>query len=543
MKKNILLATAIIVATLMIAVSASTAIQIQPQEKQTLILNKNLNVEIAGMDIAPLKGTVGLTTNSEQTVQPLAVPVALGAHPAVASDSLGYVVLGYEEETPNVYFTASGDGGETFEYNAVGWAIDPPPTLPDADSCGDGRFICGMVPDYLASSGSELYKVEVSDPMLIPDGYSCPYWTWEGVGSGYTNFDAIAVGGYTAADPAENLWAFGGHTIIGDNPDSGVNVPFFSYQFDDTGYAWIYRWTGIAGCTATAMDIDQDTLYSYGVWNYDESGELDIFIDIMDFGQWVPYGSYVQHPEVTNLAIDSTGNDNYIDVSAKNDNIIVVSERDGDIIAYYSLNGMTNVNEVTIETGADNPRIVHIGDQTAICTFVQGGSVYYTITTNGGANWDTPALINEPENVFVPQEFKASDVCGFGAAWMNTDDTTIYFGEIVIGNPPGIPSINAPANGNKGQDITFIFSADDPDLDNVRFIVDWGDGNIETSDYVASGDDKSLIHQWGADDTYTVTVRAQDSFGNIGDPATHDIVIPRSKSVQMPLFLRFLQKH
>jgi hypothetical protein len=411
MKKNMLLATAIIVATLMIAVSASTAIQIQPQEKQTLILNKNPDMKVAGMDIAPLTGSIELITESEQTKQPLAVPVAIGAHPAVASDALGYVVLGFEEETPNVYFTASGDGGQSFSYDAIGWMIDPAPSLPDIDSCGDGRFIGGMVPDYLATDGSELYKVEVSDPMdFTTPGYNCPYWTWADVGDGYTNFDAIAVAGYTAEDPDENLWAYGGHTIIGDNPVSGDNVPFFSYQFDDTGYAWIYRWTGIDGCTATAHDIDPGNLYSYAVWNFDNEGEMDLYYSIMNFGEWVPYGSYVQHPDVSDGGIDSTGNDNYIDVSALNDNIIIVSERDGDIVAYYSLNGMGSVNEVAIASGADNPRIVHIGDETAICTFVQGGSVYYSMTDDGGATWDTPTMINEAENANVPQEFMASDV-------------------------------------------------------------------------------------------------------------------------------------
>lgn len=539
-----LLATAIIVATLMIAVSASTAIQLQPQEKQTLILDKNPDMKIAGMDIAPLTGSIELVTKSEGTVQPLAVPVAIGTHPAVASDALGYVVLGFENEDPNVWFTASDDGGQSFSYDAIGWSIDPPPSLPDVDSCGDGRFIGGMVPDYLATDGSELYKVEVSDPMdFTTPGYNCPYWSWSDVGDGYTNFDAIAVAGYTATDPNENTWAYGGHSIIGDNPVSGDDGPFFSYQFDDTGYAWIYRWTGVNGCTATAHDIDPESLYSYAVWNFDNSGELDIYFSIMNFGQWDPYGSYVIHPDVGDGSIDSTGNDNHIDVSALNDNIIIVSERDGDIVAYYSLNGMGSVNEVAIASGADNPRVAHIGDETAICTFVQGGSVYYSMTDDGGATWDTPAMVNEPENANVPQEFMASDVCGFGTAWMNTDDGTIYFGSISIGSAPGATTITGPSSGKAGESLTFTFNAVDSDGDDVRFIIDWGDSNADTTDFVASGTDKTASHAWGVDDTYIIKAKAQDSFGNLGPEASFTVTIPRGKTIHAQLFYMFLQNH
>jgi len=42
------------------------------------------------------------------TEEPVEV-IAIGAHPAIASDALGYVVLGFENEDPNVWFTASGD--------------------------------------------------------------------------------------------------------------------------------------------------------------------------------------------------------------------------------------------------------------------------------------------------------------------------------------------------------------------------------------------------------------------------------------------------
>jgi len=392
-------------------------------------------IELIGMDITRAK-TKELITSSDE---PLPMdPVLTGYHPTVANDLLGNVVLGFEDDSPNVWFTASLDGGQTWINNAAGWNIPEPPELPDVDSCGDGRFIGGMVPHPDASDGSELYKVVISDPGLIPDGYNCPYWPFETTGDGYTNFDSIAVAGYTAEAPEENTWAYGGHAITGDHGgDSGDDTIFFSYQFDNTGYAWIYRWTGINGAEDCTHDIDPGNLYSYAAWNFDNEGVLDVYVSIIDFGTWVPVPpSYQQHPDVDDLVIETSGNDTYIDISALNDNVIVVSERDGDAVAYYSTNGMSSVNEASIATGASNPRIVHTDDLTAMCVFVKSGrdgTVYYSETEDGGATWSVPEeLTSDP----VAEDFQRADVCGFGAAYESDD--IIYF-EPIGGGPPPMP--------------------------------------------------------------------------------------------------------
>ena len=65
---------------------------------------------------------------------------------------------------------------------------------------------------------------------ILVDRYS-----WNDVGAGYTNFIDVACGGYTAADPAENEWAYGGYSIVGDHGDLGEQTGFFSYLNSD---AW-----------------------------------------------------------------------------------------------------------------------------------------------------------------------------------------------------------------------------------------------------------------------------------------------------------------
>ncbi|MDH7516952.1 MAG: hypothetical protein QHH19_01195 [Candidatus Thermoplasmatota archaeon] len=535
-KKPILLAITLVIAGLAIAVSANAAIQTQTPNEQTFFVNKNPNVNIAGMDIGPSAGVKNIVIKQQGKS---AVPVFPGYHPAVASDSLGYVVLGFEDDTPNVWFTASNDGGQNWVGDAVAWQIEPPPELPDVDSCGDGRFIGGMVPNWDASSGSELYKVQVTDPMELETGYECLYWVWQNVGSGYTNFDAIAVAGYTAEDPDENTWAFGGHTIIGDHPESGTNTPFFSYQFDSTGYAWIYRWTGLNGSTSTSHDIDPGNLYSYAAWNFDNAGDKDIYIAVFDFGTWEPYSGYVIHPDVTDLTIEATGNDEYIDISALNDNIIVVSQRAGDIVAYYSTDGMNTVAESLIETSAVNPRIVHTGDLKATCIFIKEGSVYYSTTGDGGATWSTPEIIDEPENTNVPGEYKAADVCGYGAAWMNSDDGNIYFASVGGNNPPNKPTINGPTKLKPNRNYDFTFTSTDPNGDDIYYYVDWGDGtNSGWQGPYSSGYELKLTHKWTTKDKFTIKCKAKDTYDLQSGWATLEVSTPRV--VTRPMLLQRL---
>ncbi len=547
--KPLLLAIAIAIAGLMIAVSASTAIQTQTPQDTDLVLVKNpSDITIAGRDACSITGTLEPVEYSEGIMG--ATPIFPGYHPAVASDALGYLVLGFEDDQPNVWFTGGTDSGQTWAEDAIGWQIDPPPELPDVDSCGDGRYIGGMVPNYMASDGSELYKVECVNPMDISEtGYSCPYWDWWDVGDGYTNFDSIAVAGYTAEDPAENTWAFGGHAITGDHGgEAGDDTIFFSYQFDETGYAWIYYWTNINGCEDSAHDIDPGNLYSYPAWTFDNEGTIDIYVNIFDFGVWEPYGEYVIHPEIGDFTIETSGNDEYIDISALNDNIIIVSQRDEDVVAYYSTDGMTTVNEAAIVTDADNPRIVHISNNTATCAFIQGSKVYYATTEDGGATWSTPELIDEPENNFVPEEYKASDVCGFGATWMNSDDGNVYFAGFG-GNPPSAPDIDGKTSGKFGESYEYTFVATDPDGDDLVYYIDWGDDTFEEwiGPY-ASGEEVKVSHTWEREGvnsrgtTFTIKSKARDTFGLEGPWGTLDVTMPKSKARFQPLFMRLLER-
>jgi PKD repeat protein len=76
--------------------------------------------------------------------------------------------------------------------------------------------------------------------------------------------------------------------------------------------------------------------------------------------------------------------------------------------------------------------------------------------------------------------------------------------------PPLQPTLTGPLEGNRN--ISYIFSAvtTDPDEDDVRYMILWGDSSQNTSPFFRSGHSIQTLHQWAAWGFYTVQVYAQD---------------------------------
>ena len=121
-------------------------------------------------------------------------------------------------------------------------------------------------------------------------------------------------------------------------------------------------------------------------------------------------------------------------------------------------------------------------------------------------------------------------------------DEIIFFKNLDTTSPPGITTIEGPSEGTVGETLTFTFNAVDPDTgDNVRFHIDWDDGEEEWTSYVPQGTNKEVTHQYTRKGNYVIQAYAQDDTGLIGPIGTHPIVIPRNKAVYTHPFLQFLQ--
>ena len=120
-----------------------------------------------------------------------------------------------------------------------------------------------------------------------------------------------------------------------------------------------------------------------------------------------------------------------------------------------------------------------------------------------------------------------------------------YSGGLDVGipnNPPDAPTITGPENGDVGTSYEYIFNAVDPDGDDVRYIIEWGDTNSDTTGYGASGTNVPFSHTWTTGGTFIIIAKAQDTHGAIGPETTKSVTMPRNRAMNF-LFFRFLQNH
>jgi hypothetical protein len=119
------------------------------------------------------------------------------------------------------------------------------------------------------------------------------------------------------------------------------------------------------------------------------------------------------------------------------------------------------------------------------------------------------------------------------------ENTTYDFSLYYSNRPPGKPSIEGPKSKNTlsiKSDITtlvnyppgtynFTFTATDPDGDDIRFHINWGDGDSETTKFVHSGEDIIMSHTIIYPGNLLIRAYAEDICGLIGPEGTIDIPI------------------
>ena len=102
--------------------------------------------------------------------------------------------------------------------------------------------------------------------------------------------------------------------------------------------------------------------------------------------------------------------------------------------------------------------------------------------------------------------------------WMvESIDTSPIFGNtvtITIGNnPPNPPEIDGPTSPKVGEEYTWTFYSEDPEVDNISYYVEWGDGNSSGwSYYVESGQQMCFSHKWEEKIPKYLRVKAKDIY-------------------------------
>jgi hypothetical protein len=111
----------------------------------------------------------------------------------------------------------------------------------------------------------------------------------------------------------------------------------------------------------------------------------------------------------------------------------------------------------------------------------------------------------------------------------NTNISSDYI-FIVINQPPNIPMIDGQTSGKAGAEYEYTFNAVDPDGDDVKYFIDWGDNTIgEWTGFNVSGTDVKVKHTWSEEGTYNITARAKDIYGLEGPEGTLEVTMPKNK--------------
>ena len=138
------------------------------------------------------------------------------------------------------------------------------------------------------------------------------------------------------------------------------------------------------------------------------------------------------------------------------------------------------------------------------------------------------------------------------------EDGTVYIGSCngvppstswgylhAIGYPgpnPLTPDINGPTSGKPGTSYDYTFTSIDPDVDDVQFFIDWGDGDTEWTSFAASGTPVTRSHTWSEKGTYVIRAKAKDTDDYESDWGTLTVTMPRNRLLTNTLFMSLLER-
>ena len=109
--------------------------------------------------------------------------------------------------------------------------------------------------------------------------------------------------------------------------------------------------------------------------------------------------------------------------------------------------------------------------------------------------------------------------------------------------PPNKPIIDGPVSGKPNTDYLFSFNSTDSNNDAIMYVIDWGDGNSEWTEYMGSGVEIELKHAWDEYGKYKIKARAIDIHGNEGGWAEFPLYMSRDKTTNNVVLLRILERY
>ena len=114
--------------------------------------------------------------------------------------------------------------------------------------------------------------------------------------------------------------------------------------------------------------------------------------------------------------------------------------------------------------------------------------------------------------------------------------------EFEANEPPTAPDIYGPPNGPPGVELFWAFVSHDYDGDQIQYIIEWGDGKTDETDYYPEGIAGEASHTYEEEGGYTIKAKAKDEKGLVGEESTFEVTITRTRTVYHPLLLRLFER-
>lgn len=146
------------------------------------------------------------------------------------------------------------------------------------------------------------------------------------------------------------------------------------------------------------------------------------------------------------------------------------------------------------------------------------------VSVDEGDTWTNESSSSSYPNTAITNSFQGSQpIFEDVATW------DMCFKTYGIENaPPNAPSIDGKTSGKTGKVYEYTFNAIDPNGDNIKYYIDWGDNNTKLTVFHASNTDAKYKHSWSEKGTYNITAKAIDVYGAEGPETTLEVSMPKS---------------
>ena len=127
----------------------------------------------------------------------------------------------------------------------------------------------------------------------------------------------------------------------------------------------------------------------------------------------------------------------------------------------------------------------------------------------------------------------------------NTVDDTTWALIQKVNEPPGAPTIDGPPHGKVGVEYCWTFHSEDPDGDNIKYIINWGDGETTETDCYPSCTPVEVCHTYSDQGTYDIKAKAKECTQECLESEWSDplsVTMPRNRILINVLFLRLLER-